>query len=49
MKRGTLVYDAGPLPPCDVVEWIAEARAERMRAVYSTPAKKKPSTKRLEK
>jgi AbrB family looped-hinge helix DNA binding protein len=32
LDRGTLVYDAGPVPPSDVVQWIDEDRAARMKA-----------------
>jgi AbrB family looped-hinge helix DNA binding protein len=30
MKDGTLVYDAGPLPPLDVVDWIEKDRNDRV-------------------
>jgi len=33
MKRGTLVYDAGPGPVSDVMEWIAEDRKARLDAL----------------
>ena len=26
MDRGTLVYDAGPLPPINVADWIKKGR-----------------------
>jgi AbrB family looped-hinge helix DNA binding protein len=35
MNRGTLVYDAGPVPPSDAVDEIAKARAARMQAILS--------------
>ena len=30
MDRGTLVYDAGPAPDSDVLQWIAEVRDARL-------------------
>ncbi len=30
MKNGTLVYDAGPLPPLDIVDWIERDRNDRI-------------------
>lgn len=30
MKKGTLVYDAGPLPPLDIVDWIERDRRDRI-------------------
>ena len=33
MKKGTLVYDAGPGPATDAVEEIARDREARMRAI----------------
>jgi AbrB family looped-hinge helix DNA binding protein len=33
MKKGTLVYDVGPAPPSNAVDWIAEDREARMKAV----------------
>jgi AbrB family looped-hinge helix DNA binding protein len=30
MDKGTLVYDAGSVPPSDVLEWIREDREARM-------------------
>jgi AbrB family looped-hinge helix DNA binding protein len=30
MDRGTLVYDPGPLPPIDTLEWLAKSREERL-------------------
>jgi hypothetical protein len=35
MDRGTLVYDAGPVPQSDVVEWITEDREARARVIES--------------
>jgi AbrB family looped-hinge helix DNA binding protein len=32
MKRGTLVYDPGPAPAADAVEWVREDREARMRS-----------------
>jgi AbrB family looped-hinge helix DNA binding protein len=40
MKKGTLVYDAGPVPPSNVVEWIAEAREERMKDILRNVSKR---------
>jgi AbrB family looped-hinge helix DNA binding protein len=40
MKRGTLVYDAGPVPPSDVVQWIAEARQDRMDSILRDVSKR---------
>jgi AbrB family looped-hinge helix DNA binding protein len=39
MKKGTLVYDAGPVPPSDVVDWIAEDREARTKAVLRNVSK----------
>jgi AbrB family looped-hinge helix DNA binding protein len=39
MKKGTLVYDAGPVPPSDVVDWIAEDREARTKAVLGNVSK----------
>ena len=39
MKKGTLVYDAGPVPPTDAVDWVAEDREARMRALLATLTK----------
>ncbi|HEY2860747.1 MAG TPA: AbrB/MazE/SpoVT family DNA-binding domain-containing protein [Terracidiphilus sp.] len=39
MKRGTLVYDAGPGPASDAVDEIAKARSERMESILSDIAK----------
>lgn len=39
MKKGTLVYDAGPVPPSDVVEWIAEDREARMKHLTGVGSK----------
>src|ERR1035437_1790986 len=39
MDRGTLVYDAGPVPPSDVVEWIAEDREARMKHLTGVGSK----------
>jgi AbrB family looped-hinge helix DNA binding protein len=35
MKKGTLVYDAGPGPATDAVEEVANAREARMHAILS--------------
>jgi AbrB family looped-hinge helix DNA binding protein len=35
MKKGTLVYDAGPGPASDAVEEVARTRNERMEAILS--------------
>ena len=40
MKKGTLVYDAGPVPPSDVVEWIAEDREARMKHLAGVGSKR---------
>jgi AbrB family looped-hinge helix DNA binding protein len=32
VDRGTLVYDGGPAPPSDVVQWVEEDRAARMKS-----------------
>jgi hypothetical protein len=40
MKKGTLVYDAGPVPPSDVVEWIAEDREARMNHLTEVESKR---------
>jgi len=40
MKKGTLVYDAGPGPAADVVEWIAEDRDARMKHLSGTSPKR---------
>ncbi len=40
MKRGTLVYDAGPVPPSDVVQWIAEDREARMNHLIGVASKR---------
>jgi len=39
MKKGTLVYDAGPGPVSDAVDEIARARNARMEAILSDVAK----------
>jgi AbrB family looped-hinge helix DNA binding protein len=39
MKRGTLVYDAGPGSASDAVEEVAKARDARMEAILSDIAK----------
>jgi AbrB family looped-hinge helix DNA binding protein len=39
MKKGTLVYDAGPVPPSNVVDWIAEDREARIKAVLRNVSK----------
>ena len=39
MKRGTLVYDAGPGPASDAVDEVAMARNARMEAILSDIAK----------
>ncbi len=31
MKRGTLVYDAGPVPPSDAVDWVARDREAHLK------------------
>ncbi len=33
LKRGTLVYDAGRVPASNVMDWITEDRAARMKSV----------------
>jgi AbrB family looped-hinge helix DNA binding protein len=38
MKRGTLVYDAGPGPATDAVEEVARTREARMKAILSNIA-----------
>jgi AbrB family looped-hinge helix DNA binding protein len=40
MNRGTLVYDAGPVPPSDVVEWIAEDREARLKHLLRVESKR---------
>ena len=35
MKKGTLVYDAGPGPATDAVDEVARARNARMEAILS--------------
>jgi AbrB family looped-hinge helix DNA binding protein len=35
MKKGTLVYDAGPVPPSDAVEEVAKARDARLEAILN--------------
>jgi AbrB family looped-hinge helix DNA binding protein len=40
MDRGTLVYDAGPVPPSDVVEWIAEDREARLKHLIAAESKR---------
>jgi AbrB family looped-hinge helix DNA binding protein len=35
MKKGTLVYDAGPGPATDAVEEVANAREARMHVILS--------------
>ena len=30
LDRGTLVYDAGPLPPINMLDWIKRERDERL-------------------
>lgn len=39
MKKGTLVYDAGPGPATDAVDEVARVRNERMEAILSDLAK----------
>ena len=39
MKKGTLVYDAGPGPVTDVVEWIAEDREARLKHLTEVSSK----------
>ena len=39
MKKGTLVYDAGPGPASDAVDEVARARNARMEAILSDIAK----------
>jgi hypothetical protein len=39
MKKGTLVYDAGPGPATDAVDEVARARNARMEAILSDIAK----------
>jgi hypothetical protein len=36
MDRGTLVYDAGPVPQSDVLEWIREDREARAEAIAAS-------------
>lgn len=40
MDRGTLVYDAGPGPASDVVEWIAEDREARLQHLMEVSSKR---------
>lgn len=40
MEKGTLVYDAGPVPPSDVVEWIAEDREARLKRLLEVESKR---------
>ena len=40
MDRGTLVYDSGPGPETDVLEWIAEDREARMKHLAGTGSKR---------
>jgi len=40
MDRGTLVYDAGLVPPSDVVEWIAEDREARLKHLLRVESKR---------
>lgn len=40
MKRGTLVYDAGPGPASDVVEEIARDREARMKHLSGAESKR---------
>src|SRR5258708_25965667 len=35
MKKGTLVYDAGPVPSSDAVDEVAKARHARLGAILS--------------
>ncbi len=35
LKKGTLVYDPGPSPASDAVEWVARARDGRLEAVVN--------------
>ncbi len=35
LKNGTLVYDAGPLPPINVTDWIDQSREERLHSLLS--------------
>ena len=35
MKKGTLVYDAGPVPASDAVEEVAKARDARLEAILN--------------
>jgi len=40
MKKGTLVYDAGPGPATDVVEWVAEDREARLKHLTEVSSKR---------
>jgi AbrB family looped-hinge helix DNA binding protein len=40
MKRGTLVYDPGPVPASDAVEELARARQERMDSILRDVSKR---------
>jgi AbrB family looped-hinge helix DNA binding protein len=35
MKKGTLVYDAGPLPPINSLDWIEDDRQARMDQIVT--------------
>lgn len=36
LDRGTLVYDAGPLPPINMLDWIKRDRNERLDLLMET-------------
>ncbi len=40
MKKGTLIFDAGPVPPSNAVDWIAEGRRERIGDVLRNVSKR---------
>jgi AbrB family looped-hinge helix DNA binding protein len=40
MKRGTLVYDAGPVPPSNAVDWVAEDREARIKSLAGDSPKR---------
>ena len=39
LKRGTLVYDAGPVPPSDAADWVSQDRAARFENITTNPSK----------
>jgi AbrB family looped-hinge helix DNA binding protein len=40
LKDGTLVYDAGPLPPLDIVDWIERDRKDRIDSLMGDLTKR---------